>query len=124
MQRITVANSGQSIALYSGFHDRELARSVPGRQAYYENGKFVCWEYPLRPEALDGLRRVFPGAQVDPVVNAAINNVILRESMVSKIKTVGWENVGAINYSFKSKPFAHQVAAMKTVLTVWGFKDA
>jgi hypothetical protein len=119
--QITLSPSGDKLRLYSRFEDRETAKAIPGRQW---NPVEKCWEYPLRGETLTALLKAFPGAKVDPKVRVALAEIAEREAITTHIKQIGWENVESVSYDFKTAPFAHQVAAMKTVLTIWGFKEA
>jgi len=112
------------IALFAPYEDRELCKQIDGRQPCYEGKKFQHWEYPLRPEVLAAMRRTFPGLIIAPEVTRAVTAVEMREVVVAQVKEAGWQNIGMVNYNFRTKPFAHQNAAMKTVLTIWGFEDA
>jgi len=115
---ITVSNG--RLRLFSRFEDRERAKSVAGR---IWNEAERCWEYPLRPEILQALVQAFPGAKVDPKVRIAIAEISEREVLVAQVKAQRWEDVEPVDYPFKTKPFAHQMAAMRIVLKIWGFSD-
>lgn len=115
---ITVA--GDRLRLFSRYEDREAAKSIQGRQW---NPEEKCWEYPLREETMAALVRAFPGAKVDPKVRLGLAEAAEREALVAQAKAQGWEDAEPVDYPFKTKPFAHQMAAMRIVLKIWGFKD-
>lgn len=74
------------MALRSRFEDKEIARSVPGREW---DPPTKSWMYPVRPEILNELTLKFPGLEVSPNVMQAVTAVVAREQAATISKLAG-----------------------------------
>lgn len=64
--RADITTDGKYVLAYipwAGGHGAAWAKSVPGCKSRYEEGKFVCWQYPLSMDTCRTFRRLF-GSQL------------------------------------------------------------
>jgi SNF2 family DNA or RNA helicase len=95
------------MALRSRFEDKEIARSIPGREW---DPPTKSWMYPVRAEILNELTQKFPGLEVSPNVLQAVTAVIIREQAAAIIKQAGWSAATPDEpMPIKSTPFKHQI---------------
>lgn len=90
--------------------EKQKLKSVAGASW---NPEFKTWDYPVRPDTVDELNRVFDGQIVIPKeVMFAIRKVAEQEEMIACMKQEGWERATPdAPMPIKVKPFNHQVLA-------------
>lgn len=94
------------IILRCPYEDRELAKHVPG----YKWEKIEkAWSYPVRPEVLQDIRRLFPSIQMDHDVISAVQRIEEREQTARQLKDTT-EDI-EVDMPIKTKPFDHQKKA-------------
>lgn len=104
--------AGERILLSVPYEDRHLAKCIPG---YQWDKPSKSWAYPVRPEALDAIRRFFPSADIDPQITMRVQGIKKSEEMVHHIKMA--PDV-AVKMPVKVKPFDHQKKAFAIGITI------
>jgi SNF2 family DNA or RNA helicase len=107
------------IALRCPFQDKDLAKSIAGARW---NPDAKCWTYPVRPEVLADLRRLFPHMIVEADAEQALQHVIEREREARRIKDIEDDSeLENLQLPVKVKPFLHQKKAFKIGITLPNF---
>lgn len=121
MPKLTLQKNKNGIlcmALHSGFKDKDIAKSIQGRE-WEPNSK--AWLYPIRPEKLQELCKAFPGVVVTPEVTRAVAEVEIREVTAARIKVAGWQGVKVTEpMPLRTKPFAHQAQGYQVACELLG----
>ena len=116
MYRRTLILKNDTMWLKCHYHDREIAKSIPG---YRYLKQHQAWEYPLLPDTLSQLQVVFPNLEVDPPVFVAVESIKQQRDAVTQAKDAGWENAEPIKpMPIKVKPFRHQILGYNIMLSL------
>ena len=112
--RPVVALGDKCLLLYSRFEDKDACKSVPGGRWEPE---LKAWEYPLQPETLERLAKVFPGLNVEPEARLELAKITEGEVLAERMKAAGWEDTEPVEpMPIKTKPYQHQVAGYNLAL--------
>src|SRR5690606_17896266 len=78
-----------------------------------------AWSYPIRPETLRDIRRLFPTVSIDPEAERAVKNIEEREQEAQRIKIS--DDVPDVEMPILAKPFEHQKRAFAIGITLPNF---
>lgn len=109
----TVTLQGDRLLLRCAYEDRELAKHIPG---YRWDKTEKAWSYPVRPEVIADIRRLFPHTRFEPEVIAAVERIARREQAARELKdqAVALD----VDMPIKVKPFEHQKKAFAIGITL------
>jgi len=102
------------LVLRCPYEDRDAAKRLGAR--WHKSTK--TWRLPARPEVLDQIETLFPGAQIDPAVFRAVEEVRRAEAAVAELKDAEDADV---NLPTRLPLYAHQRRAAAMALTIPNF---
>jgi len=116
LQIPTVSIKDHRLILRCPYEDRELAKHIPG---YKWDSAEKAWTYPVRPEVVKDIRRLFPTVSIDAEVVRAVQCIEEREQEAQRIKIS--DNVPDVEMPILVKPFDHQKRAFAIGITLPNF---
>jgi len=111
-----VSIKDQRLILRCPYEDRELAKNIPG---YKWDSAEKAWTYPVRPEVVKDIRRLFPTVSIDAEAVRAVQRIEEREQEAQRIKNS--DNVPDVEMPILAKPFEHQKRAFAIGITLPNF---
>lgn len=113
----TVSLAGNHLTLRCPYYEKEKVKQVPGYNGW--DRKTQRWLFAVHPEALQGLRAVFPALIVGPEAEAAVKRVGEIQRQAAEMKAdPGPAPEALAPMPIKTKPFRHQVVGYNVALSL------